>query len=83
MGDALACHVVIRQNTGAVGVALEALLIELGKQLAGGDFCAEELRGLTEKRDPRVHVVRAVIAVHHGDGLAGRRCNHVDLGVDL
>ena len=81
--DALARHVVVGQNAGAVGLALEALLIELREQLAGGDLRAEQLRGLAEQGDPGIHVVRAVVAVDHGDGLACRGGDHVDLGVEL
>ena len=83
MRDALARHVVVRQDAGAVRLALQTFLIELCKELSGRDLRAKERRRLAEKRDPCVHVIRAVVAVHHGNRRAAGRGDHVDLGIDL
>ena len=83
MRNTLARHIVVGQDARAVGITLKALLVELREQLASRNIRAEELRRLAEKAHPCVHVVRAVVAVHHGDGLAAGRGDHIDLLIDL
>ena len=83
VGDALAGHVVIHQHAAAVGLPLQALLIELGEDLARGHVAAEQAQGLPQQTDPGVDVRGAVVAVDHGHVLAGGGCDHVDLSIDL
>lgn len=70
MGHALACQIVHDHDTAAVGLALEALAVELREQLARVDGAAEQLSRLAQDACPGVHIIRTVVAVHHGDGAA-------------
>ena len=83
MGDALAGHVVIHQHAAAVGLPLQARLIELGEDLAGGHVAAEQAQSLPQQADPGVDVGGAVVAVDHGHVLARGGGDHVDLSIDL
>ena len=83
MGHALACQIVHDHDAAAVGLALKALAIELREQLARVDGAAEQLGRLAQDACPGVHVVRTVVAVHHGDGAARRRGDKIDLWIDL
>ena len=83
MGDPLACHIVAHQNTAAVRIALQTLLIEFGVQLTGVRFGAKQLGSFFQHTCPRVHIVGAVIAVHHGHRLAGRSSDQVDFLVNV
>ena len=47
----------------------------------GEDILAEKLRRLFEHLNPGVAVIGAVVAVHHGDRLAGGRRHDVDLRI--
>ena len=83
VGHALACHVVAHLNAAAVRIALQGVLIKLGVQLTGGRIGPEQVGSLLEDAHPGVGVVGAVVAVHHGHGLAGGSGDHVNFLVDL
>lgn len=79
VGDTLSGHVVIHQHAAAVGLPLQALLIELGEDLTGGHVAAEQTQGLPQQTDPGVDVRGAVVAVDHGHGLSRRRRHQINL----
>ncbi len=83
MGDALPRQIVADGNAAAVRIAVQALLVQPGEQLAGGGRGPEQLRRLPQHPSPGIGIVGTVVAVHHGHRSPGGGGDQVDLLIDL
>ena len=80
-GYMLTGEIVVGKESAAVCIALQGFVVQLAEQIVRADFHAEGLRKFTEEIDPCVQIGRTVLAVHHGNRMAGRSRYHIDLRI--
>ncbi len=78
-GDVLPGKIVVRQQSAAIRVSFQSLIVECSEQGIHVHPRAEGFQAFPEQVHPGIQVRSTVVAVHHGHRVAGRRGHHVDL----
>ena len=82
-GDRLAREVVVREQAAGIRFAVERLAEERLEHGVGVERRSRSGGEATEQPDPRRELAGAVVAVHHGDRVAGGRRHEVELVVHV
>lgn len=75
-------QIVADSDAAAVRIAVQALLIELGKKRFPVNCAAKQRKVLTQKLRPRIHIICTVVTVYHGNRFSGGSSYHVDFRVN-